>query len=155
MKLEKNTSVESVGGVWTRAHGSWWLFGLQIKQTLSSSFPVIIPLLPSILLWHHQQLWCHHCPHDRCSDVITSVDSQTQWRPAPKTLHPRSLFPPRPSALRANCVSLFCQQSFLKEIFFQRNCYCLILYGCVGTRCLSLSLAVSLSSCLSLCLPAL
>lgn len=56
---------------------------------------------------------------------------------------------PRPNLLRANRVVFFCQQSFLKEIFFQRNLFlfnfCMVVWGN----------ALPLSSPLSLFLPPL
>lgn len=80
--------------------------------------------------------------------VMSSTDGQTKWSPPPEKPPPTFPFPPPRGRARSGqtVFSLFCQQSFLKEIFFQRNCFCLILYGCLGT------LALSLFLCLSLCL---
>lgn len=96
-----------------------------------------LPLTPTLGL--SQLLWCHHRPPNRLCDVISGQSNTAiTSRPPP---------PPRGWARSGQTVfSLFCQQSFLKEIFFQRNCFCLILYGCLGTLSFSPSLSPSLRS---------
>ena len=91
-----------------------------------------------------QALWCHQ-------QMVKPSDPPTPEKPPPTFPFP----PPRGRARSGQTVfSLFCQQSFLKEIFFQRNCFCLILYGCLGTLVLSLSLSFSLSASRFFSLPA-
>lgn len=95
------------------------------NQTLDFCFP--IPLFQSF----PAPLWCHHS--GTCC-VMSLADSRTSKDPF--------LLPFSPEAERAQGKLCSLSLSFLptelfKEIFFQRNCFCLILYGCLGTLSLS------------------
>lgn len=104
------------------------------------SEPNSISLFPDVIgLWCSSSLWWHHC-----------VKANLKKKKKKKSYPPSSLFLlPRPNLLRANRVVFFCQQSFLKEIFFQRNLFlfnfCMVVWGN----------ALPLSSLLSLFLPPL
>lgn len=101
-------------------------------------FPYFSPDV--IGLWCSSSLWWHHC-------VKAILKKKKKSYPPSSS---SSLFlSPRPNLLRANRVVFFCQQSFLKEIFFQRNLFlfnfCMVVWGN----------ALPLSSPLSLFLPPL
>lgn len=83
---------------WELSEVSWRL--LRETEAATQTFP-IIPYFPPL-----------------CDIIMAATDSDV--------ISGQSHPPPRLSVLRANCVlSLFGQQSFLKEIFFQRSLFCL------------------------------
>lgn len=86
-----------------------------------------------------RQAWCHRRTHDWLCDII----SEHPHHPLKKQNSSPSLPPSRGWARSGQTVfSLFCQQSFLKEIFFQRSCFCLFCMVVWG-----LCLSVHFSSC--------
>lgn len=106
-------------------------------------------------------LW-RHCPGTEPAALMSSLCYQkVLWChqfTVKLSKHPRSSHPPvkslplsrSPEACSGQTVFsyfffCFCQQSFLKEIFFQRNSFCLMLCGCLGTHPLSLHLSLSLA----------
>lgn len=99
-----------------------------------------LPLTPTLGL--SQLLWCHHRPPNRLCDVISGQSNiAITSRPLPPFIPPLPP-PPRPSALRANCVL-----SFLPTELFKRNIFSekLFLFNFVWLSGDTLFLSVSLS----------